>query len=165
MLPDIETPIESRFELRTIDKRTRHLLFMADLLMSRWLILIPIAVVFVIVSVFFRALDGSLVSINADFKQNTYAELVDWHTTGPIMFKCAVLWLRVRNNNQIAVKNITFKYTTYDHDGKTLNESNYVVDETVQPGEVKNFFEQYVGFIDSNSSKLGVNLTSVEPCK
>ena len=92
---------------------------------------------------------------------NVYTELVDWHISGFAVINCPVAWVRVRNLNAIAIKNITLQYVTYDIDGHLLNEGTYVIEDTVAPTEVKNFIELYLGLVDLHSERLNIKVVSV----
>jgi hypothetical protein len=61
----------------------------------------------------------------------------------------------------VPIKNITFQYDTYDVDGNHLDRGTYVIEETVDPGAVRNFIEQYLGLVSLHSDKLSVKLISV----
>jgi hypothetical protein len=73
-----------------------------------------------------------------------------------------VCWIRVKNLNGEPIKNIKFQYTTYNYDGTPLSEGTYTIeDHTVQPNEVQNIAELYVGWVDLHSDKLSIKLVSV----
>jgi len=88
-------------------------------------------------------------------------ELVDWHVSGFWVINCPVAWVRVANYNAVPVKNVTFQYDTYDVDGVHLDRGTYTVEETVDPGAVRNFIELYLGLVSLHSDKLSVKLVSV----
>ncbi|HEY9786421.1 MAG TPA: hypothetical protein V6D17_13520 [Candidatus Obscuribacterales bacterium] len=93
--------------------------------------------------------------------RNTYVELVDWHIAGLWVINCPVAWIRVANYNQVPVKDIRIKYYTYDFDGKLLNEGDFMIEDSVPPGTVRNFIEQYLGLVDLHSDKLSIKMVGV----
>ena len=97
-----------------------------------------------------------------ELTKNTYIELVDWHVSGLWVINCPVAWVRVANYNRVPIKEIQFKYTTYDYLGNKLNEGSYTIEGTVSPGGVKNFIELYIGLVDIHSERLDIELRSVE---
>ncbi|HEY9685123.1 MAG TPA: hypothetical protein V6C86_26340 [Oculatellaceae cyanobacterium] len=98
---------------------------------------------------------------DAELTSHTQLELVDWHVSGLWVINCPVAWVRVANYNSVPIKNITFQYDTYDIDGKHLDRGTYTVEESVEPGSVRNFIELYVGLVNLHSDKLSVKLLSV----
>jgi len=100
-------------------------------------------------------------SADAALTQNTYLELVDWHITGFWVINEPVCWVRVKNLNTVPIKDIKIQYNSFDFDGTPAGEGTYTIEETVQPGEVRNFIEQYVGPVNLHSEKLSVKLVSV----
>ena len=98
---------------------------------------------------------------NRNLTEHTHFELVDWHVSGLWVINCPVAWVRVANYNRIPIKNITFQYDTYDVDGNHLDTGTYVIEESVEPGAVRNFIEQYIGLVSLHSDKLSVKLVSV----
>lgn len=92
---------------------------------------------------------------------NTYLELVDWHISGLWVINCPVAWVRVANRNQVAIKDVTFKYITYDFEGQVLDEGTFTIEGTVPPGSMKNFIELYLGLVKLESEKLSVQLIGV----
>jgi hypothetical protein len=103
---------------------------------------------------------------DAALTQNTYVELVDWHIAGLWVINCPVAWLRVANYNPVPVKDITIEYQTYDFEGKPLDRGTYRTsetdDDTVKPGQVRNFIEKYLGLVSLQSDKLSIKLKSVQ---
>jgi hypothetical protein len=95
--------------------------------------------------------------------KNTYIELVDWHISGLWVINAPVAWVRVKNYNNVPIKDVTIQYTTYDFDGTQLDQANNTLGEgaEVPPGQVKNFVEQYLGIVNLHSQKLSVKLVSV----
>ncbi len=111
-----------------------------------------------------------IISLSACFPQeagdpnltkNTYIELVDWHVSGLMVINSPVAWIRVINYNHVPIKDIEFKYITYDGAGEKLNEGTYTLEGTVPPQGLKNFIEQYLGLVDVHSERLTVELKSV----
>ncbi|HEY9756782.1 MAG TPA: hypothetical protein V6C97_16575 [Oculatellaceae cyanobacterium] len=98
---------------------------------------------------------------DAELTSHTQLELVDWHVSGLWVINCPVAWVRVANYNSVPIKNITFQYDTYDVDGKHLDRGTYTVEDSVEPGSVRNFIELYVGLVNLHSDKLSVKLLSV----
>lgn len=98
-----------------------------------------------------------------ELAKNVYLELVDWHIVGLWVINCPVCWVRVANYNDVPVKDIKLKYTTYGYEGQKLTEGFYTLEYSVPPGSVKNFIEQYVGLVDLESDMLSIELASVEP--
>ena len=99
---------------------------------------------------------------NEALTRNTYIELVDWHISGLWVINSPVAWVRVKNYNNVPIKEITLQYTTFDFDGSQLDQSNFTIpDGEVGPGQVKNFVEQYLGIVSLHSQKLSVKLLSV----
>jgi hypothetical protein len=97
-----------------------------------------------------------------DLTNHTHFELVDWHVSGLWVINCPVAWIRVANYNPVPIKNITFQYDTYDVDGVHLDRGTYTVEETVDPGAVRNFIELYLGLVNLHSDKLSVKIVSVD---
>jgi hypothetical protein len=93
--------------------------------------------------------------------RNTYCELVDWHITGLWVFNCPVAWVRVVNYNSVPVKDIKLKFVTYDLAGNPLDNGVFLMEGEVPPGGVKNFIEQYLGFVNLHSEKLSVQVVGV----
>ena len=96
-----------------------------------------------------------------ELTDRTHFELVDWHVSGLWVINCPVAWVRVANYNPVLIKNITFQYDTFDVDGVHLDRGTYTVEETVDPGAVRNFIELYLGLVNLHSDKLSVKLLSV----
>lgn len=103
-------------------------------------------------------------SISGDqqLTSQTYFELVDWHISGFWVINCPVAWVRVKNFNNVPIKDITFQYNTFDYDGTPLDQGTYTIDGTVPASSVKNFAELYVGMVNLHSDKLSVKLLSVK---
>lgn len=95
--------------------------------------------------------------------QRTYFELVDWHISGLWVINCPVCWVRVVNYNNVPIKHITFQYNTYDYDGTPLDQGTSTIEESVLPGQKRDFIELYVGFVNLHSEKLSLKLLSVDP--
>lgn len=96
--------------------------------------------------------------------KNTSLQLVDWHISGLWVINCPVAWLRVKNYNTRPIKDIVVQYKTYTIDGVPLNEGTCpLLEYTLQPGEMHNFIETYLGVVDLASEKLSVKLLSVSP--
>lgn len=93
---------------------------------------------------------------------NTYLELVDWHIAGLWVINCPVAWVRVANYNPVPIKNITFKYWTYDEVGHQVSDGTFTIEDNVAPGTVRNFIEQYLGIVDLHSDKLSIKLLHVD---
>jgi hypothetical protein len=132
---------------------------------SPWITVVAAAIIALLMLAFLwfnSTLKKSSNEVNLSLKRNTYAELVDWHTSGPLLFRCPVVWLRVRNYNSVPIKELVFHYTLFDQDDKPVDQGNHTITEEIAPGEVKNFFEEYLWFTDFNSNKLGINLTNVK---
>ncbi len=98
---------------------------------------------------------------NEALTKNTYIELVDWHISGLWVINAPVAWVRVKNYNNVPIKDVTFQYSTFDFDGSLLDQANYTCEGEVPPGQVKNFIEQYLGLVNLRSQKLMVKLVSV----
>ncbi len=92
---------------------------------------------------------------------NTYLELVDWHISGLWVINCPVAWVRVANRNPVPIKDVTFKYITYDFEGKVLDEGEFTIEGVVPPYSMKNFIELYLGLVKLESDKLSVQLLGV----
>jgi hypothetical protein len=92
---------------------------------------------------------------------NTYIELVDWHIAGFWVINVPVAWVRVKNNNSVPIKDLVLRYRTYAADGTVLNEGTYTLDDTIGAGKVKNFFGEYLGYVDLYTDKLSVDLCKV----
>jgi len=95
--------------------------------------------------------------------KNTYFEMVDWHISGFGIINSPVAWVRIGNSNKVPIKDMVLKYVTYDIEGHKLDEGTFTIEETVQPGEVKNFIELYLGLVDLHTEQLRVELISVTP--
>lgn len=100
--------------------------------------------------------------LNDNLTRNTYAELVDWHTSGPFMLRCPVAWIRVRNCNAVPIKDMVFHYTLYDQDGKIVDHGKHIISDEIAPGRWKNFFEQYFWFTNPASAKMRLQLINVK---
>ncbi|HEY9718206.1 MAG TPA: hypothetical protein V6C69_12105 [Trichormus sp.] len=100
---------------------------------------------------------------NEALQKNIYIELVDWHISGLWVINAPVAWVRVKNYNNVPVKDVTIQYTTFDFDGTQLDQGNTTLGEgaEVPAGQVKNFIEQYLGLVNLRSQKLMVKLVSV----
>ncbi len=105
---------------------------------------------------------GGEMGTDPELTKNCYMELVDWHVSGLWVINCPVAWIRVFNQNHVAVKNPKVAYWTYDFDGKLLSQGTYVMEGDIGPGEVRNFIEQYLGLVDLHSDKLAVRFIGVE---
>ncbi|MBS1954961.1 MAG: hypothetical protein JST89_12300 [Cyanobacteria bacterium SZAS-4] len=99
---------------------------------------------------------------DAALTSQTYFELVDWHISGFWVINCPVAWVRIKNFNQVPIKDITFQYNTYDWDGTPLDQGTYTIEGTVPAASVKNFPELYVGMVNLHSEKLSTKLLSVK---
>jgi len=93
--------------------------------------------------------------------ENTQLQLVDWHITGLWVINCPVAWVKVWNNNSVPIKEITFQYNTYDASGQALDQGTFTIDGEVQPGQMKNFIELYLGVVSLYSERLSIKLISV----
>lgn len=67
------------------------------------------------------------------------------------------------NYNRVPIKEVEFKYITYDYLGNKLNEGSYTIEGSVDAGSMKNFIELYVGLVDVHSERLNIQLHSVQP--
>jgi hypothetical protein len=106
---------------------------------------------------------GAEMGVDAALSKNVYMELVDWHVSGLWVINCPVAWLRIKNFNNVPIKNPKVRYATYDFEGKKLSEGVYTIEGAVDAGQVGNFIEQYLGIVDLHSDKLMVQLVGVEP--
>jgi len=97
-----------------------------------------------------------------ELTENTHIELVDWHITGLMVINCPVAWVKVTNENDVPIKDVTFQYTTYDTEGGVMDTSTYTLEGTVQPHTSKQFIEQYLGIVNLHSEQLSVKLLSAE---
>lgn len=98
---------------------------------------------------------------DANLTKRTYMELVDWHMSGAWIFGAPVAWVRVTNYSPVPIKDVQLKYFTYDFGGRKLNEGIYTLEGTIQPGQAKNFIEQYLGVVAISSEQLSIHLLSV----
>ncbi len=98
---------------------------------------------------------------NAELTRQTYLQLVDWHMSGAWIFGSPVAWVRVTNYSPVAIKDVQFKYITYDYQSRKLNDGIYTLEGTIQPGQSKNFIEQYLNVVDIHSEQLSIHLQSV----
>ena len=96
-----------------------------------------------------------------ELTKNTHIELVDWHVSGFWVINCPVAWIRVVNYNHVPIKDVEFKYITYDAAGQKLNEGVYTIEGTVPAQGLKNFIEQYIGLVDLQTQSLSIELKSV----
>ncbi|HEY9777670.1 MAG TPA: hypothetical protein V6C81_28155 [Planktothrix sp.] len=105
--------------------------------------------------------------VDANLTKNVYLELVDWHVAGLWVINSPVAWIRVANYNQVAVKDITFQYNTYDEDNTPLDEGTFTIIDTegksavLRGGQMHNYIEQYLGVVNLRSQKLRVKLLGV----
>jgi hypothetical protein len=104
---------------------------------------------------------GTAVGGDAELTKQTYMELVDWHVSGLWVINSPVAWIRVLNYNSVPIHNISFQYNTFDADGTPLDEGTYNIEDTVQPGQTRNFIELYLGVVNLHSEKLNVKLLAV----
>jgi len=104
---------------------------------------------------------GTAVGGDADLTKRTYMELVDWHVSGLWVINSPVAWIRVLNYNSVPIHNISFQYNTFDSDGTPLDQGTYNIEDSVGPGETKNFIELYLGVVNLHSDKLSVKLLGV----
>ena len=100
---------------------------------------------------------------NPELTAKTRLELVDWHITGLLIINCPTAWVRVGNFNSVPIKNITFQYNTFDENGQAMDEGTFTIEDSVKPGQTKNFIELYLGLVDLHTERLSVKLLSVEP--
>ncbi len=87
---------------------------------------------------------------------------MDWHIAGLWVINCPVVWVRVYNYNEVPIKEITFEYSTYTEDGRTLDKGTFTIEGSVGAHNTKNFVELYVGLVDLYSQRLNVKLLSVK---
>lgn len=113
-------------------------------------------------AMFFLAGCGEGAGSDAQLTSQTYFELVDWHISGFWVINCPVAWVRIKNFNNVPIKDITFQYNTYDYDGTPLDQGTYTIEGTVPALSVKNFPELYVGLVNLHSDKLSTRLLSVK---
>jgi hypothetical protein len=95
---------------------------------------------------------------------NVRCELVDWHPANAFgIIRCPIAWIRVTNYNNVPIKHVKVQYLTYDVQGNLLNQDVYELEGgTVEPSQVKNYFEQYLGLVNTHSERLGIKLESVD---
>lgn len=105
---------------------------------------------------------GAVGSGDQALSSQTYFELVDWHISGLWVINCPVAWIRIKNFNNVAIKDITFQYNTYDFDGTPLDQGTYTIEGSVPASSVKNFPELYIGLVNLHSDKLSCKLLSVQ---
>ncbi|HEY9732442.1 MAG TPA: hypothetical protein V6C89_11050 [Drouetiella sp.] len=113
-------------------------------------------------AMFFLAGCGEGLNGDAQLTSQTYFELVDWHISGFWVINCPVAWVRIKNFNNVPIKDITFQYNTYDWDGTPLDQGTYTIEGSVPAASVKNFPELYVGLVNLHSDKLSCKLLSVK---
>ncbi len=92
--------------------------------------------------------------------RNIQLELVDWHICGLWVINAPVAWVRVRNLNNVPVKEITFEYRTYAADGRPLDRGTFTLEGTAHPHVTKNFIELYLGLVDLYTERLSIKLLS-----
>jgi hypothetical protein len=98
---------------------------------------------------------------DAELTRNVQLELVDWHISGLMVINSPVAWVRVTNYNSVTIKDITFDYYSFDEEGKPLDQGSFTIEDTVYPGEVRNFIELYVGLVNVRTEALRIKLVSV----
>ena len=98
-----------------------------------------------------------------ELTKNVYLELVDWHIVGLWVINCPVCWIRVKNYNNVPVKNICFQYKTYGYEGELLTTGTYKIEYEFNAGEAKNCIAQYIGLVDLESDLLSLALLPAEP--
>lgn len=79
------------------------------------------------------------------------------------MINCPVCWIRVKNYNNVPIKNVCFKYKTYGYEGELLTVGTYKIEDEINPQAAKNLIEQYIGLVDLESDMLSLEIMSVEP--
>jgi hypothetical protein len=93
---------------------------------------------------------------------NTAIVLMDWHIAGFWVINSPVAWVRVYNNNDVPIHEITFEYHTYTDEGKLLDKGTFTIEGRVEPRGMKNFAELYLGIVDLYSQRLDIKLLSVK---
>jgi hypothetical protein len=93
--------------------------------------------------------------------KNTQVQLVDWHISGFAIINSPVAWIRVTNLNKMPITDINIEYTTFDYEGHQLNVGTAMMEGEVQPGEAKNFIEQYLGLVDLQTEQLSIRCVGV----
>lgn len=96
-----------------------------------------------------------------ELTKNVQLELVDWHISGLMIINSPVVWVKVTNYNPVTVKNITFEYDSFDENGQFLDRGTFTIEDTVYPGESRNFIELYVGLVNVRTEALKIKLLSV----
>lgn len=96
-----------------------------------------------------------------ELTKNVQLQLVDWHISGLMIINSPVAWVRVSNYNPVTIKNIVFEYETFDEHGQFLDRGTFTIEDTVYPGEVRNFIELYVGLVNVRTEALKIKLLSV----
>lgn len=94
--------------------------------------------------------------------QNTQVVLMDWHVAGFWVINSPVAWVRVYNNNDVPIHEITFEYHTYTDDGRLLDKGTFTIEGSVPPHSTKNFIELYLGLVDLYSQRLDIKLLHVK---
>ena len=129
---------------------------------SFWRRLLPALTALLIASTSLSGCSGPTCHGDPELTKNVYLELVDWHIVGLWVINCPVCWIRVKNYNNVPIKNVCFQYKTYGYEGELLTTGTYKLEYDVPARGLKNCIEQYVGLVDLESDMLSIDLLSVE---
>lgn len=99
---------------------------------------------------------------NAALTRSTSLVLMDWHISGLWVINSPVAWVRVFNNSDVPITEVTFEYSTFDNYGKPLDKGTFTIEGTIPPRCHKDFIELYLGLVDLYSEHLSVRLLSVK---
>ena len=128
-----------------------------------WHKLLPLVVFLVVSASSLSGCSGPPCNGDPELTKNVYLELVDWHVVGLWVINCPVCWIRVKNYNNVPIKNVCFRYKTYGYEGELLTVGTYKMEYEINPQQAKNCIEQYIGLVDLESDMLSLELVSVEP--
>lgn len=100
--------------------------------------------------------------LNVALTRSTSLVLMDWHISGLWVINSPVAWVRVFNNSDLPITEVTFEYSTFDNNGKPLDKGTFTIEGTIPPRCHKDFIELYLGLVDLYSENLSVRLLSVK---
>lgn len=124
--------------------------------------ILPALAVLIMASQLIAGCSGPNCHGDPELTKNVYIELVDWHIVGLWVINCPCCWIRVKNYNNVPIKDVCFRYRTYGYDGELLTVGTYKLEYDVPAGGIKNCIEQYIGLVDLESDMLSLEIVSVE---
>ena len=120
------------------------------------------SLLFCLTVAFFLNSCGSQDVEDPELLRHTRLQLMDWHISGLGIINSPVAWVRIWNDNSVAIGDIVLSYATYDYEGHRLSDGTCPIpDAKVEPHQRHDYIELYLGLVDLHSEQLSVQIQSV----